>query len=185
MSIRLTRPRWLVHQSRNRSHFYVASSHYQQYRLLFVRVNLAMTDSTVQQSHSENLRRIEAAKDKFEKRIRSLESRIEERSHNLDGRLNLLDRRLLSISTRIDNRVDPCVQRSSERVNIVESQTFKKNITRRVNALFKMKSSGSGLLDAATGDSESSRRILLILGLLSDVKSGRAGSRPLPSTRGF
>lgn len=126
MSIRLTRPRWLVHQSRNRSHFYVASSHYQQYRLLFVRVNLAMTDSTVQQSHSENLRRIEAAKDKFEKRIRSLESRIEERSHNLDGRLNLLDRRLLSISTRIDNRVDPCVQRSSERVNIVESQTFKK-----------------------------------------------------------
>ena len=33
---------------------------------------------------------------------------------------------LLSISTRIDNRVDPCVQRSSERVNIVESQTFKK-----------------------------------------------------------
>lgn len=85
-----------------------------------------MTDPTVQQSHSENLRRIEAAKDKFEKRIRSLESRIEERFHYLDGRLNLLDRRLLSISTRIDNRVDPCVQRSSERINIVESQTFKK-----------------------------------------------------------
>jgi hypothetical protein len=65
-----------------------------------------MADPTVQQSHTEILRRIEAAEDKLEKRIRSLEARTEERFTFLEGRLDLLDRRLLSLGTRVDSRMD-------------------------------------------------------------------------------
>ena len=83
-----------------------------------------MIDPSVQQSHSEILRRIEAVEDKFEKHIRSSEARTEERFISLEGRLNLLDRSLLSMNTRIDS-LDRCVEGSNERITDIESRTFK------------------------------------------------------------
>ena len=99
----------------------------------FLTLDIAMVDPSVQQSHSEVLRRIEVVEDIFEKRIRSLEARIEERFKSLEGRLNLLGRRLFSMDICVDNSLDRGVQRSNERidmsdegVNDIESWTCKK-----------------------------------------------------------
>jgi hypothetical protein len=85
-----------------------------------------MADLAVQQSHSEILRRIDAVEDKFENRIRSLEARMEACFNSLEGRLDLRDRKLLSMDTRIDNNFDGCFQILSERTNDIESRTSEK-----------------------------------------------------------
>jgi len=115
-----------------------------------------MADLAVQQSHSEILRRIDAVEDKFENRIRSLEARMEACFNSLEGRLDLRDRKLLSMDTRIDNNFDGCFQILSERTNDIESRTSK-NATRRVTALFKLKTSGRSFLNAAAGAFKGSR----------------------------
>jgi hypothetical protein len=51
---------------------------------------------------------------------------MEERFNSLEGRLDLLDRRLLSTGARVDDKLDACVQRSNERINDIESRTFRK-----------------------------------------------------------
>lgn len=89
-------------------------------------LDITLIDPAVQQSHSELLRRIEAVEDKFERRIRSLKAQTGERVNYLDARMNLLDRRLLSMGTRIDS-LDRYVEKSNERIKDIESRTVKKH----------------------------------------------------------
>lgn len=95
-------------------------------------LDIAIVDTSIQQSRSEVLRRIKVVEDIFEKRIRSLEARTEDRSSSLEGRLNLLACKLLSMDTRVDNNLDGFFQRLNDWINKpgvgingVESRTFK------------------------------------------------------------
>ena len=94
-------------------------------------LDIAMIESSTQQPHPEILRRIEVLEDKFEKRIRSLETRLEGRVDSLEGRVSRLDDRLHLLDRRIGNldgriiRSDGRITRSDERIDNMGSQRVK------------------------------------------------------------